>query len=322
MKNWETTKSNVLEAIGYTPLVRLNRVGSEYPVEIYAKLEYMNPGGSVKDRIAWAMVCDAEKRGLIKPGDTLIEPTSGNTGIGLAMVCAIRGYKLIICMPEKMSMEKQLTMEALGATIVRTPTTAAHDDPESNFGVAKRLQQEIPNSHILNQFWNDSNPLCHYSTTGCEILQQMENKVDYIVAAIGTGGTISGIAKKVKEELPTCQIVAADPEGSIMGGGDYIAPYQVEGIGYDFVPGTYHHQLVDRVVKTNDATTFELALRLIRDEGMLVGGSSGAAMQAALEVASTAPEGSRIVVIFADSIRNYMNKHLSPEWRREHGFNF
>lgn len=316
----QTTKSNALEAIGNTPLVRFQRVGSEFPVEIYGKLEYCNPGGSVKDRIAKAMIEDAEAKGLISPGDTLIEPTSGNTGIGLAMAAAIKGYKLIICMPEKMSQEKQATMEALGATIVRTPTAAAHDSPESNFGVAKKLQAEIPNSHILDQFWNDANPQAHYDTTAVELLEQMNRKIDYLVAGIGTGGTITGIARRFKEELPSCQIVAADPEGSLMGGGDYVAPYAVEGIGYDFIPGTFDPSLVHRVVKTHDSTSFCLARRVIREEGLLVGGSCGSAVQAALEVAKTAPEGSRIVVILADSIRNYMTKFLLPQWMDEHGF--
>ena len=308
---------NILHAIGNTPLVRLNSVGKEYPVEILAKCEFLNPGGSVKDRIGWHMVEQAERQERIKPGDTLIEPTSGNTGIGLAMAAAITGYRLIITMPMKMSAEKQLMMEALGAEIVRTPTEAAHDSPESNFGVAERLNKEIPNSHILDQFGNPDNPGAHYETTAKELIEQTDGKIDYFVCGVGTGGTIVGVAKRFREELPNCKIIGVDPEGSIIGGGEPGGPYLVEGIGYDFIPDVLDQSLVDRYVKTNDKESFPLALRLIREEGMRVGGSSGSAMQGALEIAKECKGGERIVVILPDNVRNYMSKFLDPKWRAE-----
>jgi len=310
---------NILAAIGNTPLIRLNSVGKEYPVEVFAKCEFLNPGGSVKDRIGWFMVEQAERSGRIKPGDTLIEPTSGNTGIGLAMAAAIKGYRLIITLPEKMSAEKQLMMEALGAEIVRTPTTAPHDSPESNFGVAKKLQGEIPNSHILDQFANPDNPLVHFETTAQELIDQTDGRIDYFVCGVGTGGTMAGVAKRFRRDIPTCKNIGVDPEGSIIGGGEPGGPYLVEGIGYDFIPDVLDQSLVDRYIKTNDEVSFKLALRLIREEAMLVGGSSGSALQGALEIAKGCKGGERIVVILPDNVRNYMSKFLSPAWRKENG---
>ena len=310
---------NILHAIGNTPLVRLNRLGAEYGVEFLAKCEFLNPGGSVKDRIGWRMVEEAEKSGRIKPGDTLIEPTSGNSGIGLALAAAIKGYKLIITMPIKMSAEKQLVLEALGATIIRTRTEAGHEEEDSLFGVANKLHAETPNSHILDQYKNPDNWLAHYHGTGKEIVEQTDGKLDYLVISAGTGGTITGTGRRVKEEIPGAVVVGADPEGSILGGGEPGGPYKVEGIGYDFFPDVLDVSVVDRWVKTNDKTSFELALRLIRDEGMLVGGSSGAVMQAAFEVAKGCKGGERIVVVLPDNIRNYMSKHLDPKWREANG---
>ncbi|MEQ1821439.1 MAG: pyridoxal-phosphate dependent enzyme [Fimbriimonadaceae bacterium] len=308
----------ILEGIGNTPMVRLNRVGSEFPVEVWAKCEFLSSGGSTKDRIALSMIEDAEAKGLIKPGDTLVEPTSGNTGIGLAMVAAVKGYKLVICMPMKMSAEKQATMEALGAIIIRTPTEAPSSSPESNFGVAKRLVEE-KGYFMLDQFKNQANPMAHYNHTGTEILEQMERKIDYLVCSIGTGGSLTGMGRKIKEELPNCQIIAVDPVGSIMGGGTETSPYLVEGIGYDFIPETYDPTLADRVVKTRDKESFAMARRLIKDEGLLVGGSSGSVVWAALQVAKDAPAGSRMVVILADSVRNYMSKFLQDSWLEANG---
>ncbi|AIE87051.1 cystathionine beta-synthase [Fimbriimonas ginsengisoli Gsoil 348] len=303
-------------------MVRLNKVGAEYPVEILAKCEFLNPGGSVKERVAYRMVEEAERQGRLKPGDTLIEATSGNTGIGLAMACAIKGYRLIITLPEKMSREKQLAMEALGAEIVRTPTGAAHDSPDSNFAVAERLCKEIPNAHILDQWTNPANPDSHYYGTAEEILEQTGGKFDYFVCGVGTGGTITGVARRLREAAPNVKIIGVDPEGSIIGGGEPGGPYIVEGIGYDFIPAILDQTLVDEYIKTNDPVSLKLALRLIREEGMLVGGSSGSAMQGALEIAKRCKGGERIVVILPDNVRNYMSKFLDPVWRAERGLGF
>lgn len=316
----ESILPNILHAIGDTPMVRLNKIGKEYPVEILAKCEFLNPGGSVKDRIGYRMVEMAERSGRIKPGDTLIEPTSGNTGIGLALAAAVKGYKLIITMPMKMSMEKQVVLEALGATIVRTPTEAAHDDPESLFGVAHKLNKEIPNSHILDQYTNEDNILAHYEGTGQEIVNQTGGKLDYMVMSVGTGGTITGVARKLREEIPGVKIIGVDPVGSILGGGTEVKTYKVEGIGYDFFPDVLDNSLIDEYVKTEDGPSFDLALRLIREEGMLVGGSSGATLYGALEIAKRCKGGERIGVILADGVRNYMSKFLSPAWMEEQGF--
>jgi len=311
--------SSILEVVGQTPLVRLNKVGKEFDVEILVKCEFLNPGGSTKERVAVRMVEEAEKSGRIKPGDTLIEATSGNTGIGLAMACAVKGYRLIIVMPEKMSKEKQLTMERLGAEIVRTPTEAGHDSPDSNFAVANRLCRETPNAHILDQWTNPANPEAHYYGTAEEILHQTGGHLDYFVAGAGTGGTLTGVGRRMKEHNPAIQIIGADPEGSILGGGEPGPSYLVEGIGYDFIPETLDRSVVDRWIKTEDKTSFALALRLIREEALLVGGSSGSTMQAALEIAREAKPGSRLVVILADNIKNYMSKFLDPKWMEEKG---
>ena len=266
---------NILGAIGNTPIVKLNSVGKELNCDLYAKCEFFNAGGSLKDRIGRRMVENAEKSGRIKPGDTLIEPTSGNTGIGLALAAAVKGYRMIIVMPEKMSMEKEYTLKALGAEVVRTPTEAAHDDPEGLIEVAKRMQQEIPNSHILDQYENSDNPDAHYDGTAEEIWNDFGADLDMAVIGVGTGGTITGIAKKLKEKNPNIQIVGADPFGSILGGGDEIFPYHVEGIGYDFFPDVLDNSFVDQYVKINDQNSFDVARRLIKEEGLLCGGSSG-----------------------------------------------
>jgi cystathionine beta-synthase len=311
---------SILDATGSTPMVRLSRIGRDLPCELFGKCEFMNPGGSVKDRIGVKMLLDAEKAGRIKPGDTLIEPTSGNTGIGLAMAAAVRGYRVIITMPEKMSQEKQVVLEALGAEIIRTPTEAAWDSPESHIGVARRLREIIPNAHILDQYSNPSNPNAHEEGTGREIIDQCGGKVDAVVMTAGTGGTITGVAKVIKREVPGCKIVGVDPEGSILAGPGEIKTYKVEGIGYDFIPDVLDRRLVDSWIKSNDRDSFLIARQLIRQEGLLVGGSSGSAVWAAMQVCKELGAGKRVVVILPDSIRNYLTKFVDDRWMRQQGF--
>ncbi|SPQ95499.1 Cystathionine beta-synthase [Plasmodiophora brassicae] len=317
---------NILGHIGGTPIVRLNKIGKADGVqcELLAKCEFFNAGGSIKDRIGLRMVEDAEKSGRIKPGDTLIEPTSGNTGIGLALAAAIKGYRMIITMPEKMSQEKVNILKALGAEIIRTPTEAAWDSPESHIGVAQRLQKEIENSHILDQYKNPSNPLAHYEGTAEEIYLQCQGQLDMIVVAAGTGGTIAGVSKRLKELLPNIIVVGVDPIGSILAQPESlngpITSYQVEGIGYDFVPDVLDRSHIDFWVKTEDPASLRMARRLIREEGLLCGGSSGASTFAAVQAAKQLKPGQRCLVLLADSIRNYMSKHLSDDWMAEHDF--
>ena len=305
---------NILGAIGNTPVVKLNSIGNELDCEIYAKCEFLNAGGSVKDRIGLKMIENAEKSGRIKPGDTLIEPTSGNTGIGLALAASVKGYKMIIVMPQKMSMEKEVTLKALGADIVRTPTEAGHDDPEGLFHVSKKLCETTPNSHILDQYGNDDNPDAHEHGTAIEIWDDFEGNIDMVVAGVGTGGTITGIAKYLKQKNPDIRIVGADPFGSILGGGDEVYPYKVEGIGYDFFPDVLDNTLVDEYVKVNDENSFDIARQLIKKEGLLCGGSSGTVVWAALESAKSLSKGQKCLCILADGIRNYMSKFVSDEW--------
>ena len=311
---------SILDTIGKTPVVRLNKIGIELDCDLFVKCEFFNPGGSVKDRIGWRMVADAEKSGRIKPGDTLIEPTSGNTGQGMALASAVKGYRCIITMPEKMSQEKQISLEALGAEIVRTPTEAAFDDPESHIGVAKKLNEEIPNSHILDQYANPSNPDAHYDGTAQEILDDFGTDIHMVVMGVGTGGTISGVAKRLKEEIPEIQIIGADPVGSILGGGTEVSSYLVEGIGYDFFPDVLDNSLIDEYVKTEDEESFLMARRLIREEGLLCGGSSGTAMIAALQTATQLEKGQKCLVLLPDGIRNYMTKFPNDTWMEEQGF--
>ncbi len=312
---------SILHTIGNTPLIKINSVAADLKCRVYAKCEFFNPGGSVKDRIGYQMVIDAEKSGRIKPGDTLIEPTSGNTGIGLALTGAVRGYNVIITMPEKMSREKQVILEALGATIIRTPTEAAFDDPESHIEVAKKMQKEIPNSHILDQYANPSNPDAHYHGTGKEIIEQCpEKSIDMIVGGAGTGGTISGTAKRLKEKFPNIKVVGIDPVGSILGGGKEVSSYHVEGIGYDFFPKVLDLDIIDQWVKTEDKESFQTARRLVREEGMLCGGSCGAAMWGALQAAKDLTEDQTCVVILPDGVRNYMTKYIDDDWMKQNNF--
>ena len=301
-------------------MVKINKIGGDLPANLYAKCEFLNPGGSVKDRIAWNMVKKAEKERKIRPGDTLIEPTSGNTGIGLALAGAVLGYKVIIVMPDKMSGEKETALKALGAKIIRTPAKAAFDDPESHISVAKKMESEIPRAYILDQYANPANYMAHFEGTAQEILEDLRFQVDMLVAGAGTGGTITGLAKKIKKHCPDCQIIGADPEGSILAGEEPVKPYEVEGIGYDFIPDVLDRSLVDKWVKTKDKESFALARELILKEGLLCGGSSGSALFAALQEAQSLKEDQNCVIILPDGIRNYMSKFLNEDWMRKKGF--
>lgn len=324
---------SVLEAIGNTPLVRCSRIAKKYGLEceILAKCEYFNAGGSVKDRIGLRMILEAERDGILKQGDIIIEPTSGNTGTGLALAAAIKGYKVLITLPEKMSGEKVNMMKALGAQILRTPTEAAWNAPESHIGLALRLNKALDRSHILDQYKNIANPMAHYEWTGQEIVDGCGDKApDAFVACAGTGGTITGIARKIKEKFPNCIVIGVDPVGSILAEPSDLndpaatAPYEVEGIGYDFIPTVLDRSSVDRWVKTVDTESFSCARDLIRHEGMLCGGSSGSAMAGVLKAIEQLgwknDPTKRIVTLLPDGSRNYMSKFVSDEWMIERGF--
>jgi cystathionine beta-synthase len=318
--------NNILEAVGGTPLVKLNRVTDGCRALLLAKLECFNPGGSVKDRIGLAMIEDAEKKGLLKPGGTIIEPTSGNTGVGLAMVAAIKGYKCIFTIPDKMSQEKVNLLKALGARVVVCPTAVPPDSPRSYYKVAERLHEETPNSFIPQQYYNPKNPEAHYLTTGPEIWEATDGRVTHFVCGVGTGGTISGAGKYLKERNPEVKVIGVDPQGSIIA--DYFYrkematphTYKVEGIGEDIIPGTVDFEYIDEIVKVDDRESFLYTRRLAREEGILVGGSSGSAMVGAIRVARELSEDHVVVVLFADTGERYLSKVHSEEWLREHGF--
>jgi len=309
---------SILDLVGNTPLVRLHKVTAGFRPTILAKLEELNPGGSVKDRIGLVMVEDAERTGKLRPGGTIIEPTSGNTGHGLAMVAAIKGYKMIFVMPDKMSAEKISLLRAYGAEVVVCPTNVERESPQSYYSVADRLAREIPGAFQPNQYFNPRNPEAHYATTGPEIWDQTEGRIDVFVAGMGTGGTISGVARYLKERKPSVHIVGADPEGSLYSGP--IAPYKVEGVGEDFIPGTMDIDIVDQIVQVSDKESFMAARRLAREEGILVGGSSGLALHAALVVAREREADDVIVVLFPDTGRNYLSKLFNDEWMRQNGY--
>jgi len=312
------TYNNILESVGKTPLIKLNSINQEIQSTIYGKVEYLNPGGSTKDRIALAMIEAAEKEGKLQPGGTIIEATAGNTGVGLAIIAAIKKYRCIFVMPDKMSQDKINLLKAYGAEVVITPTSVPPDSPESFNGVAERLAKEIPGAYRPDQFANPNNPLAHYLTTGPEIWSDSNGKVDVFVAAMGTGGTISGVGKYLKEQNPNIVIVGADPEGSIFSG-DTPKLYKVEGIGEDFIPKTFNRQVIDEMVRVSDKESFNMARRLAREEGLLVGGSCGTAVAGALKYAARLSEPKHIVVLLPDTGRNYINKIYSDAWMQENG---
>ena len=310
---------NLLQAIGNTPLLRLNKVTSGIAATVLVKLEPFNPGGSVKDRAAIHMLEDAERRGLLKPGGTVVEPTSGNTGVGLAIAAAIKGYRCVFVMPDKMSQEKRDLLRAYGAEVVVTPTAVAPDHPDSYYSVAERLTREIPGAYQPNQFQNPKNPEAHYLATGPEIWRQTGGRIHTLVVGMGTGGTISGTAHFLKEQNSDIQVVGVDPEGSIYSG-DTPRPYKLEGVGEDFIPGTMDLKAVDRMERVGDKEAFLMCRRLAREEGLLVGGSAGMAVVGALRVARELPEGAVAVVILPDSGRGYLSKIFNDEWMRQNGF--
>jgi cystathionine beta-synthase len=311
---------SILDAVGNTPLVRLSRLGRGLAPSILAKVEYLNPGGSVKDRIGLAMVERAEATGDLAPGGTIVEPTSGNTGVGLAIVAALRGYRCIFVMPDKVSAEKIALLRGYGAEVVMTPTAVAPEAPDSYYSVANRLTAEIAGAFQPNQYANQANPEAHYGTTGPELWEQTGGAIDALVVGVGTGGTITGAGRYLKERKPEVQIVGADPEGSIYSRPDDVHPYLVEGVGEDFYPATFDRGVVDRLVTVSDRDSFLTTRRLAREEGMLVGGSGGLAVAAALEVAKDHGEGATIVVLVPDSGRGYLSKVFNDDWMREHGF--
>jgi cystathionine beta-synthase len=306
----------ILQSIGKTPLVRLRRLASDVPAVVAVKVEAQNPGGSIKDRVGLAMIVEAERRGLLRPGGTIIEATAGNTGVGLAMVAAVRGYRCIFVLPDKMSAEKIALLKAYGAEVVVTPTAIPPDSPDSYNGVADRLAREIPGAWRPNQFTNLANPDIHYHTTGPEIWEQTEGRITAFVAGVGTGGTISGVARYLKERKPDVRIIGADPEGSVLSGGTG-RPWKVEGIGEDFVPKTFNSQLVDEWVRVSDTESFHFARELARREGILAGGSSGTNLAAALRYAQRCTADDLVVTLVCDTGRNYLSKFYDDAWLAE-----
>jgi cystathionine beta-synthase len=309
---------NVVDIIGDTPLVKLNRVTEGSTATVLAKVEYFNPGGSVKDRIALRMVQDAERDGLLQPGGTIVEPTSGNTGVGLALIAQQRGYHCIFVCPDKVSEDKRNVLKAYGAEVVVCPTAVAPEDPRSYYNVSDRLAREVPGAWKPDQYSNPANPRSHYEETGPELWKQTAGKITHFVAGVGTGGTITGVGRYLKEQAAV-QIIGADPEGSVYSGGSG-RPYLVEGVGEDFWPATYDRDICDRIVEVSDSDSFEMTRRLAREEGLLVGGSCGMAVVAALEVARTAGPDDVIVVLLPDGGRGYLSKVFNDEWMARYGF--
>ena len=310
---------NIVAAIGDTPLVRLSRLHP--PGNLVAKIEFMNPGGSIKERIAATMIDRAEEEGLLRPGGTIIEPTSGNTGVGLALVGAVRGYRVICTVPDKVSKEKQDLLRAYGVEVIETPTEYGPDHPDSYYGVANKLAEEIEGAFQPNQYFNEANPRAHYETTGPEVWEQTDGTIDVFVAGVGTGGTISGAGRFLKEKKPSLEVVGADPEGSIytQGPDGNIRQYLVEGVGEDFYPETVELDVIDRFIEVTDAESFAMARSLARIEGVLTGGSGGLAVEASLRVAREDPDR-LVVVVVPDSGRGYLSKIFNDEWMESKGF--
>lgn len=308
----------MLDLVGGTPIVRLPSLQPDGGALLLAKLEYLNPGGSVKDRIGLAMIEAAERDGLLRPGGVIVEPTSGNTGVALAMAAAQRGYRCIFVMPDKMSQEKISLLRALGADVVVCPTNVAPEDPSSYYVVSRRLTEETPGAFSPNQYANPANPAAHYASTGPEIWGQVGEHLDALVLGVGTGGTATGVGRYLKERKPSIEVVGADPEGSIYASED-VRPYLVEGVGEDFWPETFDAEVVDRWVRVSDRDAFDAARRLARREGILVGGSSGLALHAAARVASQLSPAKTVLVILPDGGRPYLSKVFDHDWLREHG---
>jgi cystathionine beta-synthase len=318
--------NSILETVGNTPLIKMSRVTRGLNATVLAKVEFFNPGGSVKDRIALTMIEAAEKEGRLKPGGTIVEATSGNTGAGLALIAALKGYKAVFTMPDKMSMEKVRHLKALGADVIVTPTAVSPDSPESYYSVAKKTVKDTPNSILANQYFNPMNPEAHYLSTGPEIWKQTDGKIDCFVCGMGTGGTISGVGKYLKEQNPKVKIVGADPVGSILKDFFYTRkmseakPYKVEGVGEDIIPGTLNFDYIDEVIQVTDKESFNAARRIAREEGIFVGGSCGMAAHAALEAAKKLPKDKIVVVLFPDSGYKYLSTFYSDDWMEENRF--
>jgi cystathionine beta-synthase len=319
----ERVYPTILELVGATPIVRLDKLGPRGGAQLLAKLEYLNPGGSVKDRIGPPMIEAAEREGKLKPGGTIVEPTSGNTGVGLAIAAAVKGYRCIFVMPDKMSQEKISLLRAYGAEVVITPTAVDHDSPESYYSVSSRLAEEIPGGFKPDQYSNMNNPRAHYERTGPEIFEQTGGgQIDALVISVGTGGTISGVGRYFKEHAPHVRIVGADPEGSVYTAGDDagVHPYFVEGIGKDTWPKTMDPDVVDEWIRVGDRDSFLWARRLAREEGILAGGSAGTTLHAAHRVAEQLGAGKRVLMLIPDSGRSYLSKIYDDNWMLEHGF--